>query len=777
MGGGLLQLVAYGAQDIYLTGNPQITFFKVVYRRHTNFSIESIENTYNGTVGFGKQIEVLIQRNGDLVGNITLETDVGLNLDNMFLNESDTVGDYKISTKTYDYDGWLLCDGRLVSKFTYPRLFDKLGYSFGGSGEFYRIPDFRNKVPGFTNSSTAGSNGATGNVFEVFYNTAVNIGSDTITVASNTDKWLTGMPVTFSSVGGTIPTPLVLATTYYVIRINATTIRLATSLANTVQYTATNNTSLNITGIGSGTMTMTYSLSSRSLGESSGEESHGLTIAELAQHNHGVAAGDQISTNNLTSINGGHTHGINDPGHSHTLPLTSQGFADIGPDDDVTQGSGYNTGSSTTGISIVSDGSHNHTINPAGGNTAHNNMQPTLFGGSMFIYAGVELSDSVCQCYLKDQLIRWGFQLIDYIEVEIGGQVIDKHYGEWFDIWTQLTYTREKYEELLTMVNTSIFSSTPDSNYDKTARLYIPLQFWFNRNPGLYLPLIALQYHEVKLNINFNSLSVVNTATQKTSNVVSIDGFNYTNGTYSITNYIESIVNLRVFCDYVFLDTDERRRFAQTSHEYLIEQVQTMNEYSTNNHSLVNIPLYFNHPCKTMIWRGRKTNYTFQDDPTGPAYNDKYFLSQLFDYTALGGNSQENGLVYKLNPDIVKTAKLQMNGMDRMKERDGSYFRITQSNYYTSAPAGANAFYHNAFKQYGGGFYVYNFALQMDQHQPSGTCNFSRIDNANLVLSLNPYASDAEDANEIYQYNIRVFAVNYNVLRVMSGMAGLSYSN
>ena len=130
-----------------------------------------------------------------------------------------------------------------------------------------------------------------------------------------------------------------------------------------------------------------------------------------------------------------------------------------------------------------------------------------------------------------------------------------------------------------------------------------------------------------------------------------------------------------------------------------------------------------------------------------------------------------------MNADIVKRAKLEVNGMDRALERDGTYYRVVQPNMFIGSQNSALSTYHNARKLYGGHFYMYNFGLRMDEHQPSGTCNFSRIDNSVLHLTVNPYASADNDGLTCYDYDYRVFAVNYNVLRIMSGMGGLAYSN
>lgn len=733
MGGGLMQLSAYGVQDINLTGNPQITFFKVAYRKHTNFSIESIENTYIGDPEFGKKLTFNIARNGDLLSSINLEVELAVNTGELFKN-SDSVGDYKYSTKTEDFNGWLLCDGRSLNKNDYFRLFEKIGFSFGGGGLFFNLPDYRGKILGMIGQGTT---------TEILSPININVSSNTITVQNNVDKWSNGMAVKFTSTGS-LPTPLNTSSTYYIIKVNSTTVKLATSLQNAIS-----NTEINLLINGSGTIYMTSTFSNRTLGELSGEEKHGLNINEMPIHTHSSNANGPPTT-------AGVGYGL----VAQTSPISGTviNTDNLGNEPRI-------NAPITALILDVSGGSQNH-----------NNMQPTVFGSNVFIYSGYDSEIKKYNGYLKDYLIRWGFHLIDFVEIEIGGQLIDRHYGEWLDIWTQLTYSKEKYEQLLTMVNTSIESSSDREDYDKKVKVYVPLQFWFCRNPGLALPLIALQHHEVKLNIQLNTKDTINTATRNTSNIVKITNFDYEDGIYNKTNYVEKILEFKVYCDYIFLDTDERRRFAESEHEYLIEQIQTSSLFTTN-HNLVEIPLYFNHPCKMIIWRGQRNNFTFQDGSLDTNYNNKYFLSNLYDFNAFGGNSNEENFDLQLKQDIVNTAKLRINGGDRFKSRDGSYFRCVQPMQFLSPNNSSISFYQNEFKRYGGGFYMYNFGLKSDEYQPTGTCNFSRIDNSILSLTLNPYSSTLETPNKCYNYIFRVFAVNYNVLRIISGMGGLAYSN
>ena len=269
---------------------------------------------------------------------------------------------------------------------------------------------------------------------------------------------------------------------------------------------------------------------------------------------------------------------------------------------------------------------------------------------------------------------------ITSVEVEIGGQKIDKHYSAWLDIYDELF---DDNKDLKTAIHGS----------------FMPLRFWFNRNPGLALPLIALQYHEVKVVLELSA---------------------------NATNYTSLLVN------YLYLDTDERRRFAQVSHEYLIEQVQHTGKEDVGTPTPAGISksvtLTFNHPVKALFW-----NWSMTGIDAGK------FASY--------------------------TAKLQLNGHDRASEQTNIYFNGVQPYEcglkHTRATPATIAPHSNPG--------MYSFCLKPGEHQPSGTCNFSRIDNARLVLGVKGTGGD--------NLSVNIFAMNYNVLRIMSGMGGLAYSN
>ena len=436
------------------------------------------------------------------------------------------------------------------------------------------------------------------------------------------------------------------------------------------------------------------------------------------------------------------------------------------------------------------------------------------------------------------QGFRWlsyiGHRLIKQVEVEIGGQRIDRQYGDWMQIWTQLSTEAGTVAALDSIIGqthdlvlmkrqtglgldaTCAASETTVSCVPRQGTpaktLYIPLQFWFCRNPGLAIPLIALQYHEVRINVDFETWQ-------------NCTYYEASMGSPSSPT-AQSLAAASLYVDYVYLDTEERRRFAQQSHEYLIEQVQYTGAESITSSSN-KIQLNFNHPVKELFWVVQRDSFVDCSNPTwiasvgGPQpfnYSDDFssegmvmsLLSQnggasnislssasslnatasyaasavlgqgpTQNATLIGADTLDvagvsefestvNYLLAKVILDSgvrcegknpVEVAKLQLNGQDRFTEREGAYFdRVQPYQHHSRTPST--------------GINVYSFALRPEEHQPSGTCNFSRIDKATLQLtvSINTVVG-ARTAQ------VRVYALNYNVLRVMSGMGGLAYSN
>jgi hypothetical protein len=429
---------------------------------------------------------------------------------------------------------------------------------------------------------------------------------------------------------------------------------------------------------------------------------------------------------------------------------------------------------------------------------------------------------------------RWlnyiGHRLINQVELEIGGQRIDRQYGDWMQIWTQLSTDAGNIAVLDSMLGnthdlvlmkrqtglgldaTCSASETTISCVPRAGTpaktLYIPLQFWFCRNPGVAIPLIALQYHEVRINVDFETW-------QNCIYAESAVGVPYA---YAA----QSLAAASIYVDYVYLDTEERRRFAQQSHEYLIEQVQYTGAESITSSSN-KIQLNFNHPVKELQWVVQRDSFVDCSTASWLAsvggaqpfnYSDDFstdgmivsLLSQASgasvsaqatysasaqlatavlgqgateatsligaDTLDLGGLAEfDSGVNYLLAKVIlasnvrcegknpVEVAKLQLNGQDRFTEREGAYFdKVQPYQHHSRSPST--------------GINVYSFALRPEEHQPSGTCNFSRIDKATLQLTVS-----LNTVTGTRTAQVRVYALNYNVLRVMSGMGGLAYSN
>ena len=341
------------------------------------------------------------------------------------------------------------------------------------------------------------------------------------------------------------------------------------------------------------------------------------------------------------------------------------------------------------------------------------------------------------------------------IELSIGGQRIDKHYQKWWRMYSELCLDEAKKAQWGKM------TSNPT---EAAGKVYLPLIFFFNRNPGLYLPLIALQYHEVRLDIDLSA--------------------DYTS--YFSTN------TPKVWGNYVYLDTEERRRFAQKGHEYLIEQVQHTGTDSVTAGSTKQVRLSYNHPVKELVWcfnnggsNAQMWNFTSNAGAEDVVVSCNQFnevdlteVANVLAFTstsmagvpmvALGGTGsaisnvstkswlEDGALAAKAAVGPLDTFKLVLNGQDRFKEQNGKYFNQVQSyNHHSGNPCP--------------GVYSYSFALKPEEHQPTGTCNFSRIDNAQVAVTLKSATAAST--------TMHMFATNYNVLRIQSGMGGLAFSN
>ena len=464
---------------------------------------------------------------------------------------------------------------------------------------------------------------------------------------------------------------------------------------------------------------------------------------------------------------------------------------------------------------------------------------------------------------------RWvpyiGHNIIHKVSIFIAGNLIDEHYGQWLNIWSELTLSDEKkrkyynmigHEDSINLAPTINPVENLDESYDcqgkdgtllyPSKRLYIPLMFWFCTNPGLAIPLISLQYMEVFVQIEFNPLNelfLLGSQGESNDDINSSLGYSpinyFMNGNSgslpddTFYNYINSLnlglsyrnifnyfistsqgnpdtinwkQNAFILANYVYLGDDERKMFANNSQDYLITNVQR-NKFGGLKEGPNTVELNLMHPVKELIWVLQKNikngtnynnNYTLYDNiPRYKSY--KNFLSNnlLFNNTKNNdslnksieniskdvqiNNEYYHNIISSKNPflfdnygEIMISSYLKFNGHDRFSEKNSSFFSNLQVYKY-----------HNGAPNIDG-IYVYSFAEKPEEHQPSGTCNMSRIEKAEMFLRLKNYISEEEmrmyqeykDSVNIFgDYNLYVYAPSYNVLRFMSGMASLVFSN
>ena len=354
--------------------------------------------------------------------------------------------------------------------------------------------------------------------------------------------------------------------------------------------------------------------------------------------------------------------------------------------------------------------------------------------GDMYIELESKATTNTASCWVAERAVN-------NVELSIGGQRIDKHYQKWWRLYSELYLDSAKKASYGKMTTAAI---------GKT--VYLPLFFFFNRNPGLFLPLIALQYHEVRID-------------------------------FDLTSEFEDYFNLntfKVWGNYVYLDTEERRRFAQKGHEYLIEQVQHTGVDSVTAGETKQVRLSYNHPIKELVWavapassaNAKLWNFTsnvgaadvvLESDPTDPNLSNCYVpITQACGVPLFSSEGSlrliEEGASGAGAVGPVESFKLVLNGQDRFKEQTGKYFNQVQAySHHSGSPMP--------------GIYSYSFALKPEEHQPTGTCNFSRIDNAQVAIKIKA-GMDTDAAT-----SLNMFATNYNVLRIQSGMGGLAFSN
>jgi len=531
MPGGLIQVVAYGSQDLFLTSTPEITYFKTIYRRYTNFSFDTINVPFDTDVGFGMASSVTIPKIGDLIHKMYLQIDIpSVHL-----------------TRTINQNN---INNALTALNLAKNNYDIITYFMKINTQSYR------------------------NAYNSF-----------IAVNSTKNDIISNVQMTFQTLDNT------------------------------------------------GSITQAFNQVLENID----------TIKTPITFNY-----NSISMNDLVI-------------RSDVAQMTSSKLINLLK---------YGISQSTK----VNDFFYTQYLN------AQNYYNDVINQNRKFAWVN-----------------KLGHSIIDYIEVTIGGASIDKHYGRWIDIWYELTGNKNQQHIYNNMIGNIPELTSFDRNVKPSKTLFVPLQFWFNRNNGLALPLVSLQYHDVEIKLKIrNAQEISYTELENDETYVNIDDLFTDNGFN---------VNISLMVDFYYLDGLERKKFAQGSHEYLIEQVQVINNTNIIS-NVMQTDIDFFHSCKEIVWITQKNSYITNEDGTHECQWCNYSINE----STIG------------NPTIF--AELLFNGYNRIDKFEGNYFNYVQPNrYHTNTPSD--------------GINLYSFSINPQEHQPAGTCNFSRLSNVLLKLHLN----------------------------------------
>lgn len=574
MAGGLIQIATYGNQDLYLTGNPEITFFKVVYRRHTNFAIESIRVAFDDPTGFGKTASLTLPKTGDAIHKTYLE---------------------------------ILLPEMNLQRFTNPT-------------------DIQNA--------------------QLAYNTA----------NANYQTTLSFMSINARAYVG--------AFNEY-IPVNITD--------SSLMIVAINNV-FNEIGVGPVIDSFT-------------------TL--LAQTPNAQFTYPEISMQSVASAFA--------PGDLKNLLFSA--------------------------LSVALDKS----------------IKTQEYFFNIYNDAKKALADAQNTNIKFAWVNRVGHAIINSIEVNIGGHKIDVHYGDWINIWYELTAHRD-----LEPIYFKLIGNVPElTDFNRVVKpqylLRVPLQFWFCRSSGLALPLISLQYQDVTFNVTFRNIEDVSYV--EFGQPIKIIANSTTGGILlsEVPGQLKIDMQATLLVDYIYLDGPERRRFAQSSHEYLIDQLQyleTRNITQTEYNVVLN---NFVHSCKELIWVTQKERYTENLDGFTKLQWDNYSMTDAG----------------KGNPILFSS--MDFHSYNRIAKQDGNYFNYVQpyETHQTTPSDGIN---------------MYSFSLFPEEDQPSGSANFTRLSRVTLFLEFAQQLLLNVDTSLLDPIIFRIYARNVNILRFAGGFGALAFA-
>jgi hypothetical protein len=773
MPGGLINIASYGSQDLYLTGTPEITFFRIVYRRHTNFAIDSIEVKFEDEIGFGLESRVILPRIADLVHRIYLQIDLPeiafMRPDSIISSTAPNVvaSQTALSNAQNDYNSIVTYMDKNIE--AYRKALDS----------FIAVNTNLNDI--IVATLTAFSGFVTTEFETTLVNTYIVVDIiyedlyDLIIEKINRVTIINDLNLIIDKILEDKLDSIINKNIFWSkIDITQLTLKLITSIEQiktnfNLDYT---NTTFNYLNYDLMQSLRTYINTEKTNTIESDFLPYGVfrledvSIKSIANvYNEAIT--DVSNVYNAISEQAKITFGIVEINFNEMITVLN--FIDLDTIvstyiiSDLIDKIQFRTALGTSIADIVnlfntiySEGLNNSAIKDALDSyilIEKNEALVTFIDPYKQTYIdsiniALEKSKEVQKyyynyMYFKEQqnldsknrnykfawVRRLGHAIIDYIDIEIGGDTIDRQYGDWLNIWHELTSSNDIQDTYDKMIGDIPEMYTFDRTTKSKYRLYIPLQYWFCRHAGLALPLVALQYHDISITVKLRKM-------QDCGYIENYDGT-----PIFLDDLIENNnlpVDASLLIDYIYLDSPERKLFAQASHEYLIEQIELL-DFVDINQEEVQIPINFNNPCKELIWVAQKKSFVSNTNGHIPSLWDNYTISE------------EN----KINPFL--NVQFDVSGFTRIEKYEGSVFNYLQPYIgHTRIPID--------------GVNVYSFALKPEEHQPSGSFNFSRIEKPIFIFKIHP---DMLKNNDVY--TIRIYAINYNILRVMSGMAGLAY--
>ena len=666
MGGGLLQLITIGAQDVYITGDPQITFFKLVYRRHTNFALESRLQQSNLEISSERTVTIDIKREADLINHmylrienpITTDTNYSKTIAKTLLTNIVNQNLHVIDAAPFDENMDIMITAGVKNTTNSTTPFSAFRTTITNIDYANNILTITGKYPVIKDSSFVASAGT--------FNTAYKFHMGFILQAAGTSI----------SAGTACP--------FEVVEVKGWDANSDNVGSNDASWFADNDIYNQVSGV--------RGIINDTLRDNTVEKvlqlvfvAAGTTLAivpgDILYVGTSLAAATFIGESLMTQA--ADTPSAGERLHMRIIKQT----ADIVPATDTFKFAvGSITGATTS----------SHAVDAIAIPTACFTAAPTIttldyvktrydviLEGSGALTNCWSSTDGTYDTCCRDNIT--GYNMIEWARLDIGGDKVDLMHGDVMDMWSELNITNGNKKQF------DLMADIEDSKYS-----YLPLYFWFNKTPGLALPLIALQYNHVELVIKWSSNLAIKDQVAK------------------------------LYVDYVFLDSAERRRFAQSPHEYLIETWDHHEQQNLKTSDTVRF--YFNHPIKEIMWRAKlpNNNYCSWDE-----------------------------------------IKLKFNNNDRISERHGDYFMRVQPYYH-----------HSSIPSKKSGIHVYSFALKPEEHQPSGTCNFSRLDDTTLTLNT-AISMDGRTTLDFTNLNVKlnIYSIGYNILRISSGMGGLAFAN